>query len=141
LLDKLQSDRHIALDQIFDTIASHFKVYQEPTTISQRICQRHEDLKALACDAIVLGTLLKGCVRAGIWPIPLYPYDGFTVLQVVKDVTAMQIYSLCEINKDGMHRGYGNEAKQVHDQVKHSMLSFKNSVQAALEGLDLNDYK
>jgi hypothetical protein len=50
---------------------------------------------------MVLGTLLKGCVRAGIWPIPQYPYNGFTIKRVLRDIEELRIRSLCEI-KEGI---------------------------------------
>jgi hypothetical protein len=63
------------------------------------------------------------------------------VREVVSDVTALQICSLCEINKDGMHGRYSDSGeKKVHDNVKRTMLSFKDSVEAAMEGLDLKDF-
>lgn len=141
MLAELQSDRCRALEEIFETIALYIREYQEPTSTPKRLCQRVEDLKALAGDAMVLGTLLKGCAKAGIWPIPAYPYHGFTVRQVVNAIAVFEICSLCEINKDGLHGRYkGNVGKEVHDKVKSSMLSFKTSVEAVMKGLDLDDF-
>jgi len=70
---------------------------------------------------MVTGTLLKGYIKARIWLIPPYLCRGFTVRQIINSVTKMEIYSLCEMNKDEIHGRHGrNRGEEVHDQVKHS---------------------
>jgi hypothetical protein len=104
------------LEQIFDTIDSQIKEYPELTIISQRLCQHPEDLKALACDAMVLGTLLKVVSRPAFGQFLVI----LTVRQVISNVAEVE-YAPYEINKDGMHGRYGrNRGKEVHDQVNAS---------------------
>jgi hypothetical protein len=123
---------------VFQTITSHVEKYQKQTII----CRRPKAYKAVACDAMTLGSFLKGCIEAGIWPTPLDPYQGFTVQSVLNRIAALRISSLCEINQDGM-RGYGcsSGGKDAHDLIKTSMLSLKSYAESVLEGLELKDFK
>lgn len=57
----------------------------------------------LACDAIVLGTLLKGCIGARLWQIPVYPYKDHSVHDILNEIRGLKVLSLCEMNREGVH--------------------------------------
>jgi len=80
---------------------------------SDAICQRPEDEgnpdHRFACDAMVLGTLFKGYENASIWPIPVPPYQGFTVHGAMHQIKTSKICPLCEMNKEGFLDQYARE--------------------------------
>lgn len=110
------------------------------------ICQDQKSPdRQLACDAMVLGTLLKGCVKAGIWPAPEYPYRGFAIRQALTEIKAFKIHSLCEVNKEGVYDMYRNRphlgGKASHDLAKQFLESVTKDVQGRVQGLKLRDFE
>jgi len=82
IVENLNNRRVSLLEHVFKNITILVERYQK----SKAICQRPEDLRGslrFACDAMVLGTLLRSCITANMWAIPLYAYHGVTVQATV----------------------------------------------------------
>jgi hypothetical protein len=131
------------LSHIFQTITSLIEDYQKPTGF----CQRPKDYRSYeisydhgsACDAMVLGTLLRGYVKCGIWPIPMAPYTGLTVQRVLKEVLTLKVQTLCEIT-NGIYE-YRSYAEGDHkDGVKDSTVKLVSFVEYMMDGLHLGSF-
>jgi len=59
-------------------------------------CKRLDGEKP-ACDAMVLGSLLKLAQNAQIWPQPEFPCKGVSVDGLKKNILAVEIRTLCDI--------------------------------------------
>ena len=51
---------------------------------------------AKTCDALVLGTLLRGASQAGLWPVPSPPYTKASFNNVATAINGLAIESLCD---------------------------------------------
>jgi hypothetical protein len=70
-------------------------------------CKR-TDGRASACDAMLLGSLLRGCQNAGLWPPPVAPYEGLTFDGVAGKIASFNIQTLCgTMNEVFKHHGSG----------------------------------
>jgi hypothetical protein len=63
---------------------------------TEHVCNRGDD-KISACDAMVLGSLLKVAQKARLWPFLEPPYKGFSVEGLKKDILALEIKTFCDI--------------------------------------------
>lgn len=49
-----------------------------------------------ACDALQLGSLLRGASAIGIWPVPAPPYEGLSWESVEAKLRRMKVTPLCQ---------------------------------------------
>ena len=59
-----------------------------------------------SCDAMVLGSFLRGLSAAGLWPCPDLPYESQSIFNVSSQLANLRMSSLCErvdIYKEGIH--------------------------------------
>jgi hypothetical protein len=133
------------LEHVFHNITSSIRKYQGP----KAICKLPERQRVpgagagYACDAMVLGTLLKELDRVGLWPIPSPPYSSHTVQEVMQSISRMRIRSLCEINEEGAFGKPPRQADEIlsHGQVKHNLSLLTDYVERVMKGLSLKDFK
>ncbi|KAF8865165.1 hypothetical protein BDZ45DRAFT_475371 [Acephala macrosclerotiorum] len=76
-----------------------------------------------ACDAMMLGSLIKFCTKFGIWPVPKAPYKGVSIYQVLYDIEDLELLSLCDylhpqqdIGRDDSH----SVAVFIYEDVKNA---------------------
>lgn len=111
------------ISAMFDTIKQAIQQYQG----SWLIC-------GYACDAMVLGSLIKSLSTAGIWPIPEPPYEGVTFSQLVDSIEGLEIVSLCDkTNPDGSHL-----AARGH-RLNNSFLEQLYRIEGKITGLEYQD--
>ncbi|KAI9048631.1 hypothetical protein LZ554_007463 [Drepanopeziza brunnea f. sp. 'monogermtubi'] len=83
-----------------------------------------------ACDGTMLGTLLKSASAAGLYPPPQPPYKDLNFLDVVVQITNLNIVSLCDMNDD-VPWPY-----DAHGQFAY-IQEHTNHITEQLDGLDL----
>jgi hypothetical protein len=86
-LDKLETCRQEAICEAVAAIDSLIVEYQQPNTH----CPRKDGIdgnRVSACDAMVLGALIKSSMEIGLWPVPEEPYDSKSFLSVFLSCTA-----------------------------------------------------
>ncbi len=130
------------LGHVLKTIYTLVEKYQTPTTICLYPENERSPGRRFACDSMVLGTLIKGCIIAHIWPIPVYPYHGITVQDIVNKISSMKIHSLCEINKEGAFAPYSGmwKDKESHGLVKSTLTSLLDQFSTGKKGLNLEEF-
>lgn len=79
--------------------------------------------KQFSCDAIVLGSLLKGSAAIGIWPRPEVPYRGITFKGLASQVREMKVLDSCN-QRDGYYSS-GNRHR-VKDAIEASIGSLED---------------
>lgn len=92
-----------------------------------------------ACDAMVLGSLIKGATTilgVGIWPPPKEPYGGISFTKLIRDTRAMYIADLCDADSKTIHKTL-SECHGVKDSIEASLRSLEDT----LCGLDLHEIK
>jgi hypothetical protein len=98
---------------------------------SEILC--HND-NQFACDAVVLGSLLKGSATIGIWPQPKEPFDGMTFKELASQILEMQVLDDCN-QRQGPYYYSGNR-HGVKDSIEASIRSLEDQ----LCGLNLKDF-
>lgn len=96
-----------------------------------------DDLR-YACDAMVLGSLMKSSRKIGIWPKPESPFSGRKFKDLARTIRGIKILDVC--NKSRSRRltslSLPSNCHSLEDSIKTSM----QSLEAGLDGLKLSDY-
>ncbi len=97
-----------------------------------------DDELRYACDAMVLGSLMKGSHKIGVWPKPEAPFSGRKFKDLARAIRSIRILDVC--NKSSSRRfsslGPSSNCHGLEDSIAASM----KSIEAGLNGLELSDY-
>lgn len=88
-----------------------------------------------ACDAILLGSLLKSFKRIGIWPELESPFRALSFEFLKSKLDDMVIRDECELRREPHYYGYSGG----HG-VKSKVKATNKSLEDTLCGLDLDDF-
>jgi hypothetical protein len=96
-----------------------------------------DDLR-YACDAMVLGSLMKSSRKMGIWPKPESPFNGKKFKDLALAVRRIKVLDVC--NKTRSRRltslNLPSNCHGLEDSIEASM----KSLEAGLDGLELSNY-
>jgi hypothetical protein len=91
-----------------------------------------------ACDAMVLGSLMKSSRKIGIWPKPEAPFNGRKFKDLARAIRSISILDVCK--KSSSRRlhllGPSTNSHGLEDAIQASM----KSIEASMDGLELSDY-
>jgi len=97
-----------------------------------------DDELRYACDAMILGSLLKSSRKIGIWPMPEAPFNDWKFKNLARKIRAIRILDVC--NKSSSRRwtshGPGNNSHGLEDEIEESL----KALERTLDGLKLSDY-
>ncbi|KAF8865160.1 hypothetical protein BDZ45DRAFT_581276 [Acephala macrosclerotiorum] len=93
----------------------------------------------LACDGMILGTLMKGLSGKGLWPLPKAPYEGISILKFSKQVRDLKILSLCD---DGRFYGksFSNPDLPAHGLTKR-LTKEADKIEDGARGLHIHEFE
>jgi hypothetical protein len=113
----VQEHRNKAISEMILVIYNHITTYFTPDIICG-----HSDSDQFACDANVLGSLLKSSATIGIWPRPKVPYHGITFSSLASKIREMKVLDTCK-RRDSFHyqRRHG-----IGDAIEASIKSLEN---------------
>jgi hypothetical protein len=104
--------------------------YQKPVPSGEQI-----DHYKSASDSMVLGTLLRSCADAGIWPAPQPPYAG-----IMPDVLYTTITE-CNVRKLSSTYSRHNAVQIVRaDEIMQEIETNMTLIKSAWNGLKLEDF-
>jgi hypothetical protein len=90
---------------------------------------------------MVLGTLLKGCITANMWAIPLYPHLCVTVQAIVSKICSLKYAryvrsarSACR--KRGLFPTQLFRDKMAHEAINNTLTSLLSHIRTEMEGLN-----
>ena len=91
-----------------------------------------------ACDAMVLGSLLKSSRKIGIWPKPEAPFSGRKFKDLARAIRSIKILDVCKkTSSRRLHMlGPSSNCHGLEDSIAASM----KSIEAGMDGLELSDY-
>lgn len=96
-----------------------------------------DDLR-YACDAMVLGSLLKTSRKIGIWPMPEAPFLGKKWRELAKKIRGIKVLDVC--NKTSSRRwnshGPSGNAHGIEDEIEEAL----KGIEKGLDGLKLKDF-
>ena len=104
----------------------------------QTICDYGlDDELRYACDAMVLGSLLKSSRRIGIWPQPEAPFNGRKFKDLAEAIRGIRILDVCNKSSRTLKSiGSSSNCHGLEDSIEASM----QSIEAGLDGLELSKY-
>ncbi|KAL3420522.1 hypothetical protein PVAG01_06967 [Phlyctema vagabunda] len=120
---KIQEYRINAIGTVLTVLYNYIATYSTATIICSRGAQ--------ACDANMLGSLIKSSAVAEIWPPPDAPYHDISFNSLAIQVQEMQIFDICT-------RGdrYNSFSHGVRDTIQASL----SSVEDQFQGLCLDSF-
>lgn len=104
----------------------------------QTICDASldEDLQ-YACDAMVLGSLMKSSRKIGLWPRPEAPFQGQKFKDVARSIRSIKILDVCNRSSRRFATlGTSSNCHGLEDELEASM----KGIEAGLDGLELLAY-
>lgn len=96
--EKIENDRQNSIKEAIEIIGSTIAKYRGSTTCCGTTNFRKDDNfeKNYACDATVLGSLLKSAAALELWPPAEYSCLSLSWNAVVGRIAALEIVSLCD---------------------------------------------
>ena len=84
---------------------------------SEMICRKDDQF---ACDAILLGSLIKSAAAIGISPRPKSPYPGIKFKRLTEQIKEMRVLDRCKTSR-GYSSSYNHEIKNKIDAKMKSL--------------------
>jgi hypothetical protein len=133
--DTIKKDREFAMAAAVTAIHSLITKY----LVGQTVCDGSlDDELRYACDAMILGSLMKSSRKIGIWPMPETPFNGRNFKDLALSIRSIKILDVC--NKTSSRRwtshGPSSNSHGLEELIEASM----KSIEAGLNGLDLSEY-
>ena len=94
--DTIDEHRQEAISFLIDNV----DLDQKKFSGEERYCQEHDHEDSFACDAMMLGSLLKSCSDLGLWPPPRAPFSGRSLTKTQEDLQSITLKGLCESRRD-----------------------------------------
>jgi hypothetical protein len=133
-VDTIERNRQDSVKKALDIVKSFVEQYQGPMPLCDTTALNYKG--RLACDGMMLGTLLKSAAAKGLYPPPESPYPGLTLEGVVSSVRSLEISSYCHQHFGSRHQ-YGKlVSHNVFEQICWEATAVGN-----VSGLNLSDFK
>jgi hypothetical protein len=92
----------------------------------------------LACDALLLGSLIKGSAAIGIYPIIFAPYHGIVFKDLATQIRELKVF---DVLHDVCNQSFGRyQSNSDAHGVKSSIEASMNALECAMIGLNLEDF-
>jgi len=92
----------------------------------------------LACDSLLLGSLIKGSAAIGIYPMISNPYHGIVFKDLAAQIRELKVF---DVLHDVCNQGLGKyQSNSDAHGVKSSLEASMNALECAMIGLNLEDF-
>jgi hypothetical protein len=133
-VDAIEGNRQDSIKKALDIVKSFVEQYQGPMPLCDTTILNHKG--RLACDGMMLGTLLKSAAAKGLYPPPEAPYPDVTLEEVISSVRSLELSSYCHQHFGSRHQ-YGRlVSHNVFEQICWQATAVGN-----VSGLNLSDFK
>ncbi|KAG0649945.1 hypothetical protein D0Z07_3555 [Hyphodiscus hymeniophilus] len=135
IIDAIKKDRETAMESAIAVIHTLINKYLDGKTICDG---SWEEELAYACDATVLGSLMKSSRKIGIWPKPEAPFPGRKFNELAQAIRSIRVLDVCK--KSSSRRlhllGPSNNSHGLEDSIEAAI----KSIEVGVDGLDLAEY-
>jgi hypothetical protein len=130
-LDVMLAHRAAAIEGAMHAVHSLITRYSSPEVFCPAVWDENNNL---ACDSLLLGSLIKGSAAIGIWPRIPSPYPGIVFQDLATQVRELRVFDVC----NQARRSYQScsDAHGVKDSIHASM----SALEGAMGGLNLEDF-
>jgi len=131
VIDVMLAHRAAAIEGAMRIVHTLIARYSSPEVFCPAVWDENNNL---ACDSLILGSLIKGSAAIGIWPDIDAPYHGIVFQELATQVRELRVFDVC----NQARRSYQScpDAHGVKDSIQASM----NALQGAMCGLNLEDF-
>ncbi|KAH8819186.1 hypothetical protein F5884DRAFT_661867 [Xylogone sp. PMI_703] len=137
IIDAVKKAREVAIDSAVSVINSLVNKYMDVD--GGYICDGTlEDGARYACDAMVLGSLMKSARNIDIWPKPKTPFYGRKFKDLARAIRRIKVLDVCAKHSSRRYSSLGpsSNCHGLEDSIEASM----KVIEASLDGLRLSDY-
>lgn len=130
-LDVMLAHRAAAIEGAMHVVHTLIARYSSPEVFCPAVWDENNNL---ACDSLLLGSLIKGSAAIGIWPNIPSPYYGIVFQDLATQVRELRVFDVC----NQARRSYQScsDAHGVKDSIHASM----SALEGAMGGLNLEDF-
>ncbi|RFU36319.1 hypothetical protein B7463_g112, partial [Scytalidium lignicola] len=136
IIDAIKRGREFAMETAITVINTLIAKYMDGGIVCDASL---DDGLRYACDAMVLGSLMKSSRKIGIWPKPEAPFSGRKFKELARAIRRIRVLDVC--NKSSNRRwnslGPSSNCHGLEDSIGASL----KNIEAGLDGLELSDYK
>lgn len=135
IIDAIKQARVSALESALTIIHTLISKYMDGSALCDAALD--EELR-YACDAMVLGSLLKSSRKIGIWPKPETPFPGRKYKGLAKAIRGIKILDVCNKTSSRKWNSHGpaGNSHGLEDEFEEKL----KEVEKGLDGLRLFDF-
>ncbi|TVY45141.1 hypothetical protein LSUB1_G000720 [Lachnellula subtilissima] len=130
IISTLQKNRIEGIKALIQVIYDIINKYAAADTL----CDNDQS----ACDASVLGTIMKSSAAMGIWPQPERPYPNLTYKAIVERIEEIQFPETCVLD-ERRYISYGSIHPNLHG-IKEVIGTLIESLENNMYGLELESF-
>ncbi|TVY86226.1 hypothetical protein LAWI1_G007987, partial [Lachnellula willkommii] len=134
MIKAMKNGRRIAIDTAISAIDQLITKYMD----GKVNCTHDGESLRYSCDAMVLGSLMKGARTIGIWPKPTAPFPGKILRKLLEEIRSIKVLDVCSQQVDASGIRYpASNCHGIEDSIKATM----KIIEDGLDDLELDDYK
>ncbi|KAG9229346.1 hypothetical protein BJ875DRAFT_387537 [Amylocarpus encephaloides] len=137
IVDSIHQGRLDAINSAITVVHTFISKYMDGETHCET--GMDEGLR-FACDSMLLGSLMKGSRKIGIWPRPYAPFIGQNFRDLAKAIRGIKISDVCGRSSGRRWTSYGGFEGNAHGlekQIEDAIIA----AEAGLAGLELEKYR
>lgn len=138
ILVKIEESRQKAISDGLTIFTRAIDKYRGPRVLCGSKVFPRPDEKKLACDSLILGTLLRSGQAQGLSPIPEVPFSGKRFTDIISGLRALKPVAVCD-DLLSTFKWDPSPPPPSHG-VKASILAKAKALEERVAGLDLEDF-
>jgi len=131
IIDVILAHRAAAIEGAMHIVHSLIARYSSPEVFCPAVWDVNNNL---ACDSLLLGSLIKGSATIGIWPKINPPYLGVVFQDLAIQIRELKVFDVCNQERRRYQSCY--DAHGVKDSIEASL----SALEGAMHGLKLEDF-
>ncbi|EHK98522.1 hypothetical protein M7I_5666 [Glarea lozoyensis 74030] len=136
IVDAIKQGRQTAINTVISVIHKLITKYMDGTTHCE---VGMDDNMRFACDAMLLGSLMKGSHKIGIWPKPEAPFNGQKYNELAKAIRGIKMLDVCGKSAGRKWSSYGGFEGNAHE-LENFIDNELKAVEENLGSLDLESF-
>jgi hypothetical protein len=138
-IEQIEEVRQNVLSKAIQVVGKAIKKYHGPRVHCTSKFGLKETAKNSACDALILGSLLRGALAIGIWPPPSAPFPVMSCNTTIAEIRNLNITAVCD---SSITTSTWTPAPPAPSHgVKASITKDMDALGILMGGLELKDFK
>ncbi|PVH85241.1 hypothetical protein DL98DRAFT_409424, partial [Cadophora sp. DSE1049] len=137
IIDQIEDHRQEGITSLLAAITKIINKFNNAEVACRSNFDNAAEKKRYACDAMIVGTLLKSAVKNGLWPLPELPYPDWSIERVANGLRNLELMAMCDETFQHWNR---NKPKPAHGWTDW-LLDEAKRVEETCEGLVLDEPK